>query len=100
MLGAVVGLGVKHVEEHDGGEGQDVVEHGDGEQSCAGSRSFKQTPVRSLLFCTIFACSPPNQHFLFPSSAFCSQARFQEWAKSTSRMSWMMMKMKEPATPK
>lgn len=39
MLGAVVGLGVKHVKEHDGDEGQDVVENRDGEQSCGGTGS-------------------------------------------------------------
>lgn len=43
---------------------------------------------------------PAYQHLAFPSSAFSSQDWFQECAKSTSRMSWMMMKMKEPTTPK
>lgn len=34
VLRAVVGFGIKHVEEHDGGESQGEVEDGDGQQSC------------------------------------------------------------------
>lgn len=155
VLRAVIGPGVKDVEEHNSSESQDVVDNGDKQQSCKGNigkeiriffvqikkvttisplyviilhrgskviiinyksvaaKDVKYAPLLpsktqalpflqdvSCIFSGCVDCLPANQHLVFPSSALCNQDWFQEWAKSISRISWMMMKMKEPTTPK
>lgn len=85
MLGAVVRFGVIDIEEYHGSKGQGVMDEGDGQQSCKAQLTGRLITADSsgwlheilgLHVCVVH--SPANQHFVFPSSAFCSQDWLQE----------------------